>query len=243
MGSRGRRGALVGAVIVVLIAVGLLLERSGSDGSAGGPPTATSIVAPTATTSTASRPSTTTIVLAPGSVEDLLGGLVVRPSDPAAPYRRDAFGDAWDYDPASGCNTREEVLIDESVIEPTVDDRCRTTVGRWRSLYDGTETTTPADLQIDHLVPLADAWRSGADTWTPSRRRAFANDRTSPDTLIAVTGHTNQSKGDSTPDEWLPPDEASWCTYAQMWVRVKATWDLSVTAPEQARLTEVLATC
>jgi hypothetical protein len=167
----------------------------------------------------------------------------VRSSDPAADYRRAAFGDDWDYDPVSGCNTREEVLIDESVIHPTVDDRCRTTNGRWRSLYDGVETDDPADLQIDHLVPLADAWRSGADAWTADRRRSFANDRISPDTLIAVTGHTNQSKGDSTPDEWLPPDEGSWCTYAEMWVRVKATWDLSVTRPEADRLGQILAAC
>ena len=110
-------------------------------------------------------------------------------------------------------------------------------------LYDGAETDDPADLQIDHLVPLADAWRSGADSWTPERRRAFANDRTSPDTLIAVSGRTNQSKGDSTPDEWLPPDAGSWCAYAEMWVHVKATWDLSVTAPERDRLAELLAAC
>ena len=111
------------------------------------------------------------------------------------------------------------MLIDESVIEPQVDDRCRTTVGRWRSLYDGRTTEDPADLQIDHFVPLADAWRSGAGAWPPERRLAFANDRTSPDTLVAVTGSTNQSKGDRTPDEWLPPDRSSWCTYAEMWVR------------------------
>jgi len=174
----------------------------------------------------------------------LFGRKSEQTADPATPYRRDAFGGGdWDYDPATGCNTREQVLIDESVIEPEVDDRCRTTVGRWISLYDGRTTDDRADLQIDHLIPLADAWRSGADTWTPERRDAFANDRTSPDTLIAVTGSVNESKGDSTPDVWLPPDEGAWCAYAQMWVHVKATWHLSVTPPERDRLQRLLASC
>jgi hypothetical protein len=173
----------------------------------------------------------------------VLGSLRVRTADAVAPYRRDAFGEDWDYDPSTGCNTRELVLIDESLVEPQVDDRCRTTVGRWRSIYDGITTDDPAELQIDHVVPLADAWRSGADAWTDAHRRAFANDRSSPDTLAAVTSSTNQSKGDSTPDEWLPPDEASWCAYAASWVKVKATWDLSVTESERDRLAEVLARC
>ncbi|HWJ63518.1 MAG TPA: HNH endonuclease family protein [Acidimicrobiales bacterium] len=230
MGAKGP-GVVVLAVLCVVLAIGLLVGKADDGGRDGD-------VVPRSTTTDAAAATSD-----PGSVEELLTGLAVRSSDPAADYRRAAFGDDWDYDPASGCNTREEVLIDESVIHPTVDDRCRTTNGRWRSLYDGVETDDPADLQIDHLVPLADAWRSGADAWTADRRRSFANDRISPDTLIAVTGHTNQSKGDSTPDEWLPPDEGSWCTYAEMWVRVKATWDLSVTRPEADRLGQILAAC
>lgn len=227
-----RTVVLVGLVLVVVVAFVASRDRGGPEVGAG------SAVA------TTTRPSpTTTTEPVPGSAAAQLTGLEVRAADPSAPYRRAEFGDDWDYDPASGCNTRERVLIDESVIEPAVDDRCRTTLGRWRSLYDGVETTDPADLQIDHLVPLADAWRSGADTWTPDRRRAFANDRTSADTLIAVTGRTNQSKGDSTPDVWLPPDESSWCTYAEMWVDVKAAWDLSVTQPEHDRLIDLLASC
>ena len=200
-----------------------------------------------ASTTTAPIPASTTTRITtttgPGGAAELLGSLTVRSADAAAPYRRDAFGDDWDYDPATGCNTRELVLIDESVIEPQVDDRCRTTVGRWRSLYDGRTTEDPDDLQIDHFVPLADAWRSGAGAWPPERRLAFANDRTRPDTLVAVTGSTNQSKGDRTPDEWLPPDRSSWCTYAEMWVEVKSAWGLTVTAPERARLAELLASC
>lgn len=229
MTQRTQRRVVAAVALAVLAALGLL---AGQDRDGVSDPSPTS-----------SPPPTTTSVPTPGSTAERLARLEVRTTDPAAPYRRAEFGDDWDYDPASGCNTRERVLIDESVVEPQVDDRCRTEVGRWRSLYDGVETGDPADLQIDHLVPLADAWRSGADTWTAERRRTFANDRSSPDTLIAVTGRTNQSKGDSTPDVWLPPEEAAWCTYAEMWVDVKARWRLSVTRPERDRLAELLATC
>ncbi|MCU1369213.1 MAG: endonuclease [Ilumatobacteraceae bacterium] len=236
-GSRRSRAALTVSVLVGLAVVWSLAH--GDDGGGAEPersPSSTSV------STSGSTSGSTSSTAAP--VEEQLAGLVVRTGDPAAPYVRDLMdGGDWAYDPATGCNTRELVLIDESLIEPEVDDRCRTTDGRWRSLYDGIVTDDPADLQIDHFVPLAEAWRSGAAAWTPDRRLAFANDRSSPDTLIAVTGSLNQSKGDSTPDEWLPPDRGSWCAYARMWVGVKASWHLSVTAPERARLVDLLAAC
>lgn len=227
-GGRGRTTtSLIVLAVVLLVGIGVA-SRDDDD----------EVPTPPVSVATTTSPS-----IVAGSVEERLAGLDVRTADAAATYRRDAFGDDWVYDPATGCNTRELVLIDESVIEPEVDDRCRTTRGRWRSIYDGVLTDDPADLQIDHFVPLADAWRSGADAWTPDRRLAFANDRTSPETLVAVTGSTNQSKGDSTPDEWLPPDEGTWCAYAEAWVDVKAAWDLSVTIPERDRLVGLLAAC
>ncbi len=170
---------------------------------------------------------------------------MVRPADDQAvpPYRRDAFGEDWDYDPATGCNTRERVLIAESLVPPTVDDRCHPSTGRWRSVYDGVTTTDPADLQIDHLVALADAWRSGAWRWTDDQRRTFANDTTHPEALVAVTGASNQSKSDSTPDEWLPPETTERCAYATAWVEVKARWQLTVAPAEKAALVTVLSGC
>ncbi|MCU1496362.1 MAG: secreted protein, partial [Acidimicrobiales bacterium] len=170
--------------------------------------------------------------------------LVVAEVPPDLPrYERDAFGGDWDHDPATGCNTRERVLIEESLVPPTVDEKCRSTGGRWRSIYDGVVVTDVADLQIDHFIPLADAWRSGAAAWSDTRRRAFANDLTDPDTLVAVSGSTNQSKGDSSPDEWLPPDRSSWCGYATNWVDVKLAWALTATPAEKATLVQLLAGC
>lgn len=188
--------------------------------------------------------ATTTVAAAPVAAAPV-DRLMVRSelSSARSPYVRDRFGADWDYDPATGCNTREKVLIEESLQAPAVDDRCRSTQGLWRSAYDGQSVDDPAELQIDHLVALADAWRSGADSWSDGRRQAFANDLGNPASLIAVTGSTNQSKSDSSPDQWLPPDRTSWCDYARDWVAVKVQWELSVTAAEKATLVAILDGC
>lgn len=222
-------------LVVAAVLVATLRPGLGSDEPPAASPRST-------TTTRATSPGATTSGGATASA--LVDSLTVAgPPAGLAPYRREAFGDDWDYDPATGCNTRERVLIDESLVPPSVDDRCRSTNGRWRSAYDGRILTDVADLQIDHLIPLADAWRSGAAAWTDDRRRSFANDLSSPETLIAVTGSTNASKSDSTPDQWLPPDRGSWCAYATAWVDVKATWQLTVTPPEKATLVQVLSGC
>lgn len=246
--ARTRRwgGPLV--ALVVLLSAAAAVATSSNGGPDVVPPAAAGPSSTTATTSTtaagfpvpAPRPGTPPDAGPAGALVDTL---VVATPDPALPrYERDRFGDDWSYDPASGCNTRERVLIAESLVPAVVDERCRPT-GRWTSAYDGVTTTDIADLQIDHLVPLADAWRSGAASWTDERRLAFANDLAQPGTLIAVTGPTNQSKSDSSPDRWLPPDRSAWCAYATDWVAVKASWQLTVTPAEKATLVQVLAGC
>ena len=92
------------------------------------------------------------------------------------------------------------------------------------------------------MVPLANAWRTGAKDWTDDKRGQFANDLTNPQ-LLAVTIGTNRSKGDQDPSEWKPPRHGYWCVYAQRWVAVKTYWKLSVTANEKAALQEMLGTC
>ncbi len=211
---------------VTVLTVVAVLSRQGDDPT----PDATSTTTSTSTT-------------APGAAAAAVDRLVVATPTGVPDYRRDRFGEGWDYDPASGCNTRERVLIEESLVPPTVDDRCRSSGGRWRSVYDGVVTTDPADLQVDHLVPLADAWRSGAHAWTDERRLAFANDLDDPGALVAVTGSSNASKSDSSPDEWLPPDRASWCAYATDWVDAKVRWQLTATPAEKATLVQVLGGC
>ncbi|WP_282504316.1 HNH endonuclease family protein [Streptomyces rhizoryzae] len=139
------------------------------------------------------------------------------------------------------CDTREVVLArDGDGVEQ--DEKCRAVSGTWFSEYDAKVFHVSGQLDIDHIVPLANAWRSGADEWTTPERRAFANDLEHSQ-LIAVSAASNRQKGDQSPDQWSPPRHAYWCTYARAWTDVKHLYHLNVTAPEKAKLSEMLDTC
>ncbi|MFF9648756.1 HNH endonuclease family protein [Streptomyces sp. NPDC014622] len=139
------------------------------------------------------------------------------------------------------CNTREVVLKRDGT-NVQQDSSCAAVSGTWHSEYDGATWTAASDLDIDHMVPLAEAWRSGASSWTTAQRQAFANDLTRPQ-LIAVTDNVNQAKGDKDPANWLPPSTSYRCTYARAWVHVKHYYDLSVDSAEKSALQGILNGC
>ena len=175
----------------------------------------------------------------PAQAELMLAGLTIAPRGSGSGYSREQFPH---WTTVSGtCNTREWVLRRDGVGVQT-DSDCHPTSGSWHSPYDGATWTKPSDVDIDHVVPLAEAWRSGASGWTTARRSSFANDLNNPQ-LIAVTDNVNQAKGDQSPDRWKPPLPSYWCTYASMWIDVKYTWDLTATNAEVAALDTMLATC
>jgi Protein of unknown function (DUF1524) len=136
------------------------------------------------------------------------------------------------------CNTREMVLKRDGT-NVVVDSSCYPVSGSWFSPYDGATWTSPSDVDIDHVVPLAEAWRSGANTWTTSRRQSFANDLSGP-RLIAVTDDVNQAKGDQDPSTWQPPRTSYRCTYAKMWIATKYRWTLRLQSTEKVALQTVL---
>ncbi|MBG0855613.1 HNH endonuclease [Streptomyces spinoverrucosus] len=154
-------------------------------------------------------------------------------------YNRDLFPH-W-ITQSGACNTRETVLKRDGSGVVT-DSSCAATSGSWYSPYDGATWSAASDVDIDHLVPLAEAWDSGADSWTTSRRQSFANDLTRPQ-LIAVTDNVNQAKGDQDPATWMPSRTAYRCTYVRAWVQVKYYYDLSVDPAEKSALTNYLASC
>ncbi|SEE66689.1 Protein of unknown function [Streptomyces sp. 2231.1] len=140
------------------------------------------------------------------------------------------------------CDTREVVLARDGQ-DVVQDDQCRAVSGIWYSAYDGKVSTTPSkEVDVDHVVPLANGWRSGADEWTTAKRRQFANDLTNPQ-LIAVSASSNRQKGDQSPDQWAPPLHSYWCTYARAWTHVKYVYALNITEAEKNKLTEMLGTC
>ncbi|MGW5850635.1 HNH endonuclease family protein [Streptomyces sp. NPDC055254] len=154
-------------------------------------------------------------------------------------YSRDLFPH-WSTVSGS-CNTRETVLKRDGV-NVVQDSACAAVSGSWYSEYDGATWTAASDIDIDHMVALAEAWRSGASSWTTSKRQQFANDLTRPQ-LIAVTDNVNQAKGDLDPGKWLPPRTAYRCTYARMWVHVKQHWGLSMDSGEKTALVNTLNGC
>ena len=134
----------------------------------------------------------------------------------------------------NGKNTRAEVLIAESLVSVRFTSTGKTvSTGKWVSLYDGETWTQASDVDVDHVVALGEAWRSGAWKWTAARRQAYANDLGVPWTLRAVTDNVNQSKSDDDPTNWLPPLESANCIYLTEWVAVKIRWKLSVDAEER----------
>ena len=172
------------------------------------------------------------------AAEEVLAGLAVAPERRTG-YDRDLF-DHWSDLDGDGCDTRREVLIRDSTIDVGYDRgrTCWIVSGRWYSRYDNVWVADASSLDIDHLVPLAEAWDSGASGWSADLREAFANDQAA---LIAVTARSNRAKSASDPAEWMPSNQEFTCPYAAGWVATKARWGLSVDQREKSFLGGLLA--
>lgn len=119
---------------------------------------------------------------------------------------------------------------------------CNAVSGNWFSPYDDVTTTDSSSFDIDHLVPLKEAWVSGARDWTDAQREAYANDLTRPQ-LLAVSASSNRSKGDSDPAKWMPPDASYHCIYVRAWITVKQFYGLTVDSAEKSALTTFINQC
>ncbi|MFI5762294.1 HNH endonuclease family protein [Streptomyces sp. NPDC051563] len=168
-----------------------------------------------------------------------LASLKVAPPGTMSGYSRDKFTH-W-AEQGDKCDTREVVLQRDGA-KVTRDAQCKAVSGTWKSLYDEVVVTEASKMDIDHMVPLAEGWRSGAAGWDAAKRKAFANDLTHPQ-LLAVSASSNRSKGDQSPDLWQPPSKSAWCQYGRAWTTVKSVYGLTVTEPEKKMLATMLDTC
>ncbi|KDQ10338.1 hypothetical protein BOTBODRAFT_178200 [Botryobasidium botryosum FD-172 SS1] len=168
-----------------------------------------------------------------------LAALKVAEDSNVPAYNRDLFPH-W-ITISGKCDTRKTVLIRDGTNVVT-NDACSATSGSWFSVYDGKTWTQASDIDIDHVIPLKEAWVSGARDWTTDQRRAFANDLIRPQ-LIGVTDSVNQSKGDKDPAKWMPPLTSYYCTYVRAWIEVKYYYNLTVDAAEKAALTSFISAC
>ncbi|MFF2367810.1 HNH endonuclease family protein [Streptomyces sp. NPDC058122] len=165
------------------------------------------------------------------------------PEGPRDGYSRTQFKH-WNkgLNPTDGCDTRKEVILAEALENPAIGAQCALTGGRWWSEYDQVWITAASSLDVDHMVPLAEAWDSGAAAWSAARREAYANDQGAPNSLIAVSGSSNRSKADRDPADWLPVP-ADRCKYAADWVADKLRWSLTADAAERDALTHLAEAC
>lgn len=183
-------------------------------------------------------PVTSPAIAATASPTTLLNTLVVRAESHSSTYVRSKFRHWIDAD-GDGCDTRKEVLQRDS--SRTIS--CRSTTGKWYSPYDGVVLTVASGIDIDHMVPLKEAWQSGAWNWSSAQRQAFANDLGYVYSLVASSASSNRSKGDKDPNDWMPTRSSFRCAYASRWIAVKYRWHLSVDAGEHSRLEGILASC
>lgn len=168
-------------------------------------------------------------------------------------YSRAQFGEAWTDDVSvqfghNGCDTRNDILrrdlIDITTKSGT--NGCKVLTGVLNDPYTGQVINfqrgqqTSEEVQIDHVVPLSNAWQTGAQQWDADKRRDFAND---PRNLQATYGPTNQAKGDGDAATWLPPNTFYRCTYVSRMVAVKSLYGLWVTPPERDAIAQVLSQC
>lgn len=254
-------GALTGctpgsATESTLSSTGPTATATSSTSSASSAPTSSTTPTPTVTSST--LPTTTPAVegdrmlsgyaltQALGDARVKLAALPLAPEAGAEQYARTLFGQTWADVDGNGCSTRNDVLARDLTNVKTAADGCAVTYGVLADPYSGLTVQfqrgqeTSRLVPIDHRVPLAEAWASGASGWTEDERLHFANDLAN---LVATTEGENSGKSDQDPAEWLPSWRGGWCTYTVAYIDVKITWRLSVDQAEFDALNRLLATC
>ena len=168
---------------------------------------------------------------------DLLNFETVNESfpQPAERYNRQQHFGGWLQDTNSGSclNTRGKVLVRDSKTTPSFSNNgCTVYSGQWDEPYTGRLRTQARDIQIDHMVPLKNAYMTGAHEWDFNKRCLYANFMGNRMHLISADGPENLKKGDQTPAGYVPPNQTYICQYVKNWLNIKAIWDLRVTPPE-----------
>jgi hypothetical protein len=173
-----------------------------------------------------------------------LAKLPIAPAGPMTGYSRAKFGRPWEDVDHNGCDTRDDILqrdLKPFTLKPG--SKCIVVSGDLNDPYTGkiihfTRGTTSLAVQIDHVVALAAAWRTGAAKWRAHRRLVYAND---PDVLLAVDGPANNEKRDSDASGWVAPKYS--CRYVAQQLAIKKKYTLWLTQAEHDRMAEVLASC
>ncbi len=156
---------------------------------------------------------------------------------PTIPYNRIIHFGTWIRDSNRCLNTRAEVLKRDSKVNVSyTSSGCSVADGKWNDPYSGRVFTSAGDIQIDHFVPLKNAYMTGAFEWDSKKRCLYANYLGNKFHLLAVNGSENLRKSDNSPDGYIPPNKAYVCQYLKQWLEVKLIWSLRLTPQEVATI-------
>ncbi len=159
-------------------------------------------------------------------------------------YDRKAQFGRWVNDPNDDTclNTRAKILVRDSSKEVIFKEssKCVVDGGRWEDPYTGHSLELASDIQIDHLVPLKNAYVSGAYKWSFRARCLYANYLGYNFHLLSVSGKENLKKSDKAPDKYMPPSSSYTCTYVRNWLTVKLLWGLSMTVSEANSIRQIV---
>jgi hypothetical protein len=160
---------------------------------------------------------------------------------PSPAYSRDQFGSGWADPDGNGCDGRQDAVA-RATTDQHRTSRCYIATGDVTDWYTGKvcDDCATRNFDVDHVVALADAWRSGADKWTRTKRIRYAND---PLVLVITNASLNRSKSDRGPDEWAPINHAAACKYVRRYRQIKLAWGLHSTPAQRAAIRRTLATC
>jgi len=228
----GRRRSALGAWLFVLAGASAAVAASSL---------------PTGSTSSRELPSSPMVPTPPpgplGTTDaQLLAALVMAPEVDPGGYDREAFGYPAAGTDSRGCNSRARVLVRDSTTPAQVAyPGCKVLAGRWVDATTGSVYEDPGQVSIDHLVPLKEAYRSGASSWSAAQLVTFGNDVERPEALKVIGGSGNAAKGDKDPALWRPPLRSSWPAYARAWLVVKVAYALSADPAEAEALRDMLA--
>lgn len=178
-----------------------------------------------------------------------LASLPVKVPLSSAGFSREEFlsPDGWSDLDNDTCNTRNEVLQrDLSNKTFRGKTRCVVETGILDCPYTGQKVqfkhgaTSSTAVQIDHVVALSNAWKTGAQALSRQERLLMAND---PLNLLAVAGQANQDKENADAWQWLPPNQNYHCAYVARQIAVKKKYHLWVGPKEKTAMEKVLSTC
>lgn len=197
------------------------------------------------------------------SSEKLLKDLKVVKKEESVDYDRKEWKHWIPYEGKSCWNVREEVLKRDSIPKtinfldknkvPTQNENEACSIGvisdskittensgEWIDPYSGDLIKDSSKVDIDHIIPLSKAAKSGGQNWSKEKKEIFANDL---ENLLATSAKENRKKGDKGPGEYMPPNKDYHCQYAKSYISIAYKYSLTINEKDSKVLNKTIKEC